>query len=72
MLMCVVADCGLVDAPRNGRFTAPSTTDGSIGTYSCNNRFVLCGVENVTCQSNGSWTGPPPECISKENNIILL
>jgi len=49
----------------NGAVDFTTTYGGSVATYSCNEGYVLCGSKNRTCQSNGSWSGLPPECISK-------
>ena len=49
----------------SGEVDFTTTYGGSVATYSCNEGYVLCGSENRTCQSNGSWSGSPPECISK-------
>lgn len=46
------------------------TFGGSIANYSCNQQFVLCGAESITCQSNGSWSESPPDCISRLNACI--
>ena len=61
----VLADCGDLMNVANGEVDFTTTYDGSVATYSCNEGYVLCGSENRTCLLNGSWSGSPPECISK-------
>ena len=39
-------------------------TVGSTAVYICDNGFVLVGNEARVCQSNGSWNGRTPQCIS--------
>ena len=58
--------------PTNGNVFAPSTTFGSTATHTCNIGFLLCGENNRTCQSNGSWSGSTPDCISKYWYSVML
>ena len=60
-----LVDCGDLMEPANGEVDFTTTYGGSVATYSCNEGYVLCGSENRTCQSSGSWSGSPPECIRK-------
>ena len=61
----LLVDCGNLMNVTNGEVDFSTTYGGSVATYSCNEGYVLCGSENRTCQPNGSWSGSPPECISK-------
>ena len=36
---------------------------GDIVDYFCDDGFVLEGNTEVTCQSNGEWSGSPPTCL---------
>ncbi|XP_065903790.1 adhesion G-protein coupled receptor V1-like [Dysidea avara] len=59
----VLVECPNLPKPDNGQVHFTTTYGGSIATYSCDERYVLYRSENRTCQSNGSWSGPAPECI---------
>ena len=45
------------------------TIAGSTAFYICDDGFVLVGNEARVCQSNGSWNGRTPQCISQESGI---
>ena len=52
---------------RNGVITGtrsyrPGTTDPD-WTFTCNRGYELIGATEATCQVNGEWTVPPPECV---------
>jgi len=64
-IQLLVVNCGPPGTPQNGNTEVTSTTFGSVAEHDCNDGFLLCGSENRTCQSNGSWSGSLPECISK-------
>lgn len=66
----ILVDCGSLNNPDNGQVNFMETFGGSIANYSCNQQFVLCGAESRTCQSNGSWSESPPDCISRLNACI--
>ncbi|XP_065826820.1 sushi, von Willebrand factor type A, EGF and pentraxin domain-containing protein 1-like isoform X2 [Oscarella lobularis] len=59
---CDAVHCPLLPRPMNG---AKSTNRTSIGTelrFHCYEGYILNGTSNVTCLSNGSWSGPEPFC----------
>ena len=49
---------------RNGTVTiSPSDrSSGAMATYTCNDGFILVGVDTRVCQSNATWSLPTPEC----------
>ena len=61
--LCLV-DCGSLEDPDDGQVNFVDTFGGSVANYTCDELYVLCGVESRVCQSNGSWSGSPPDCIS--------
>ena len=67
-----LADCGSLNNPANGRVSFTETFGGSVANYSCDQGYMLCGAENRICQSNGTWSGSPPECISTSNAYSIL
>lgn len=64
--VCIITlvDCGSLANVTNGQVSFITTFGGSVANYTCNRRHRLCGAESRTCQSNGSWSGSPPDCIS--------
>ena len=57
------AGCSNLTDPMNGRVAV--MTGNSIGdtaSYLCNDGFELEGALNLTCQSDGTWSDPPPTC----------
>ena len=44
-----------------GSYGNVATGDGDIAYYSCNAGYEMVG-NNLTCLSNGSWSGLPPTC----------
>ena len=63
--MHTLVDCGSLENPTNGQVDFTATFGGSIANYTCDQGYLLCGAGNRICQSNGSWSGSPPDCISK-------
>ncbi len=57
-----IADCGSPSNPSNGSVNAPTTTYGSIATYSCNTGYSMVGGAIRTCQAGGNWSGVAPTC----------
>ena len=35
---------------------------GAVATYTCNDGFILRGVDTRVCQSNATWSYSTPEC----------
>ena len=63
--ICTLVDCGSLENPTNGQVDFTETFGGSIADYTCDQGYLLCGAESRICQSNGSWSESPPDCISK-------
>ncbi|MBI5498035.1 MAG: choice-of-anchor D domain-containing protein [Deltaproteobacteria bacterium] len=63
---CVVAACNSLTSPSNGTVSAPTTTYGSIATYSCNTGYTMNGSSTRTCEAGGSWSGSAPSCVPVE------
>ena len=57
--------CCPLPNPLNGQVQFPSTTVGSVATYSCFTGYTLNGTSNRTCEADGEWSGDPPTCDSK-------
>ena len=57
-------DCGVPSSLPNSTWTG-STTEGSVVTYMCNNRYELSptGADTtITCQESGTWTDTAFTC----------
>ena len=50
---CTPVNCSALTSPTNGSVSAPSTTYGSVATYSCNGGYALTGSPTRTsCTAN--------------------
>ena len=58
----IVDGCGPLPPPENGNVDASITTIGSVATYSCNNGFLISGVSQRICQTDGFWSESAPSC----------
>lgn len=57
-----VVSCGWLPAPANGNKEGLRYLEGSIVRFNCNNGYSLVGPESSTCQADGRWSTPTPEC----------
>ena len=49
--------------PENGKVVMTGNSIGDTATYSCDDGFVLSGVDMVTCLADGQWSDHPPTCV---------
>ena len=64
--IAVRVSCGQPDIPSNGHVdTSAGTSSGDVARYSCNQGYMLIGLEERTCQADGVWNGSVPTCESK-------
>ena len=47
----------------NGRSCINGTAIGSVATYQCDQGYFLSAGVSRTCQCDGEWSEPVPECI---------
>ncbi|KAJ8008467.1 hypothetical protein DPEC_G00105120 [Dallia pectoralis] len=66
--VCKQVFCGFPPEVVFGDPSAPSAPSyfGSVVTYSCMDGFTLRKERSVTCQADGFWSSPVPECIPVE------
>ena len=75
---CEPVTCPRLREPSHGTVTysvaTPSLPWTSGATFSCNTGFKLHGAENSTCQEDGSWSAPAPQCQSMypNHNMSIL
>ena len=69
-------DCGSPPAADpNGEVLAPTTTIGSVATYTCNagyNINVAVGSMTLQCQADGTWDGTAPTCDRELTKCVNL
>ncbi|XP_052777794.1 uncharacterized protein LOC128215112 [Mya arenaria] len=59
----VYQECPLLPAPTNGSVNYSNSIQyGSTAYFNCDNNFYLLGKRVLICQTDGSWSGPLPEC----------
>ena len=64
--IAVRVSCGQPDIPNNGHVdTSAGTSFGDVARYSCDEGYMLIGLEERTCQADGVWNGSVPTCESK-------
>ena len=59
---CLPADCGPLKNPTNGSVKTPTTTYGSVATYSCDSGYAITGVATRSCQASAIWSDAAPSC----------
>ena len=68
--------CPPLTDPANGAVTVTGRHNGNISTYTCNSGFELLdlttGSDMRTCQPDGTWTEPEPQCICKLPLLIVV
>ena len=53
--------CDPLDKPEHGDVEATGTV-GGIATYSCDDGYVLIGMDERVCEANFEWSGLAPTC----------
>ncbi|XP_065841870.1 CUB and sushi domain-containing protein 1-like [Oscarella lobularis] len=61
---CSLVDCGALAAPAHGTKTGSRTTYGARMSFQCSLGYVRAGSSSRTCQSDGTWSGTQPSCLS--------
>ena len=75
-MLTVSADCGIPEAPKNGRVNFNGTEEGSIANYimRCNKGCIVGEIYRI-CESSGQWSGYIPEChcelLLRTFNVLL-
>ena len=59
-----LVDCGDPGRPANGNVSFVTTREEGVANYTCNEGYILIGVTQRTCQTNGSWSEDVPACQS--------
>lgn len=65
-----VISCGWLPPPVNGHKEGSRYLEGSIVRFGCNNGYSLAGPESSTCQADGKWSTPTPECQPGEPPLL--
>ena len=72
----VEVSCGQPVSPSNGRVdTSAGTSFGDVARYSCDEGYMLIGLNETTCQADGQWNGSVPTCESellKQDNTVCF
>ncbi|KAH3700409.1 hypothetical protein DPMN_075385 [Dreissena polymorpha] len=63
---CAITNCGGLVDPPNGRVSATETTFGQVASYTCNSGYLLNGMQNRVCMTDGQWSGTEPVCRPRE------
>jgi hypothetical protein len=60
---CVLIVCQLPPIVEHSSMVVTGLAMKETTTYTCNVGFKLVGFPRVTCLSNGTWSGPLPQCV---------
>ncbi|XP_026304213.1 sushi domain-containing protein 2 isoform X1 [Piliocolobus tephrosceles] len=67
-----VVSCGWLAPPPNGQKEGNRYLAGSTIYFHCDNGYSLAGAETSTCQADGTWSSPTPECQPGRSYTVLL
>lgn len=57
-----MVSCGWLAAPSNGHKEDFKYLVGSTVRFHCESGYSLAGADTSTCQADGTWSAPTPEC----------
>lgn len=57
-----MVSCGWLAPPANGHKEGLRYLEGAVVRFGCNEGYSLAGPESSTCQADGKWSTPTPEC----------
>ena len=64
--------CSNVSEPANGEVLLSGLSVGDTATFTCNTGYELVGEQTISCQTNGTWSNPPPVCLSGMNFLPMI
>ncbi|GAB1295233.1 Sushi domain-containing protein 2 [Apodemus speciosus] len=67
-----VVSCGWLSPPANGHKEGLKYLEGAVVRFGCNNGYSLAGPDSSTCQADGKWSTPTPECQPGRSYTVLL
>ncbi|XP_045390183.1 sushi domain-containing protein 2 [Lemur catta] len=67
-----VVSCGRLAPPLNGHKDSIRYLAGSTVRFHCNNGYSLAGADTSTCQADGTWSTPTPECQPGRSYTVLF
>ena len=56
-------NCANIKRIRKGKVQGTGVSPGSKRTFSCNRKWRLSGLQEITCLKNGQWSGSQPTCV---------
>lgn len=68
----IVELCEELAAPMNGSVNVSAREIGSVAMYSCDNRFIIDGDPQRTCQADLQWSGEVPTCLGITSIINMI
>ena len=60
-------DCPNLSHPDNGFVTI----SGRTATFACFPNYNLLGHKQISCTSQGKWTGTKPRCVLSKKHIVI-
>jgi len=70
-------ECDTLSTPLNGWYNVSGgindqLTPGSVAQFSCNQGYVLIGVNATTCDASLTWTDTTPICVVKSGGKMSM
>jgi hypothetical protein len=63
--------CSVLGDLTNGNVTLEQASYTTAAMFSCDVGFSLLGANNVTCQTDGTWSDTMPSCGKLTKQIIM-
>ncbi|XP_077016312.1 sushi domain-containing protein 2 isoform X2 [Tamandua tetradactyla] len=67
-----VVSCGWLAPPLHGHKEGTTYLAGSTVHFGCDSGYSLAGPGASTCQADGTWSAPTPECQPGRSQAVLL
>jgi len=61
-LILYVAQCETLVTPGSGNVSYETDGTNTNALFSCSDDYAMTGSNMSTCESDGTWTEPPPTC----------
>ena len=64
-------NCADIKKIRKGKVLGAGVSPGSKRTFSCNKKWTLSGLQELTCLNDGQWSGSQPTCVPEGEKVKI-